>query len=215
MALKDPPDSAARFLPDRRTLPALKRAAAGCTACPLHRLGTQTVFGEGPAHAAIMLIGEQPGDREDIAGRPFVGPAGQLLDRALAEAEIARDRAYVTNAVKHFKWVPRGKRRLHSKPNTMEIRACHPWLEAEIAVVKPQLLVCLGATAAAAVIGPKFRVMRDRGTVVASPLGRALGTVHPSMLLRLEGDDREREYLHFVDDLRAAHAALAGARGAA
>src|SRR5262245_52405469 len=140
MALKDPPDSAARFLPDRLSLPGLRRAAAGCTACPLHRLGTQTVFGEGPAPAELMLIGEQPGDREDIEGHPFVGPAGKLLDRALADAGIPRDRAYVTNAVKHFKWVPRGKRRLHSSPNTMEIRACNPWLKAEIAVVKPQLL---------------------------------------------------------------------------
>jgi DNA polymerase len=215
MGLKDPPDSATRFLPSSLSLSTLARAAANCTACPLHRFGTQTVFGEGPKRAAIMLIGEQPGDREDIEGRPFVGPAGQLLDRALAAAGLPRDRAYVTNAVKHFKWVPRGKRRLHSSPNAMEIRACNPWLKAEIAVVKPQLLVCLGATAAAAVIGAKFRVMRDRGTVVASPLGRALGTVHPSMILRLDEDDRKREYARFVDDLRAAHAAIDDARGAA
>jgi DNA polymerase len=211
MALKDPPDSAARFLPDRPTLPALRRAAAGCTACPLHRLGTQTVFGEGPAGALAMLVGEQPGDREDTAGRPFVGPAGQLLDRALAEAGVDRARAYVTNAVKHFKWVPRGKRRLHASPTMMEIRACRPWLAAEVAAVGPRLLVCLGATAGAAVIGPKFRVMRDRGTIVATPLGRALGTIHPAMILRLDDDARAAAYARFVADLRAAGAALADA----
>jgi uracil-DNA glycosylase family protein len=211
MALKDPPDSAARFLPDHLSLPALRKAAAGCTACPLHRLGTQTVFGEGAPHAPLMLIGEQPGDREDIEGRPFIGPAGLLLDRALAEAGIERSRTYVTNAVKHFKWTPRGKRRMHAKPSMMEIRACNPWLKAEIAAVKPQLVVCLGATAAAAVIGPSFRVMRDRGAVIDSTLApHVLGTIHPSMLLRIEDeDDKQREYARFVADLRTARAALA------
>ncbi len=171
MAIKSPPDSAARFLPEHPTsLAALREAAAVCTACPLHQLGTQTVFGEGPKQADVMFIGEQPGDSEDLAGKPFVGPAGKLLDRALKDAGIDRLQVYVTNAVKHFKWVPRGKRRIHSSPNTMEIRACNPWLRAEILAVKPQILVCLGAVAAAAVIGPKFRVTKDRGRFVPSEL---------------------------------------------
>jgi uracil-DNA glycosylase len=212
MPSKQPPDSAARFLPDDPTdLAALREAAAGCTACPLHQLGTQTVFGEGSKRSVVMFVGEQPGDSEDVAGRPFVGPAGKLLDRALQEAGIDRKRTYVTNAVKHFKWVPRGKRRLHSSPNTMEIRACNPWLRAEIQAVKPRVLVCLGAVAAAAVIGPKFRVTQDRGRFVPSDFAPyVLGTVHPSALLRLEDEESKRiEYGRFVGDLRLVHDALA------
>lgn len=211
MSIKLPPDSATRFLPENPTdLAALREAAAGCTACPLHQLGTQTVFGEGPRRAHVMFVGEQPGDSEDIAGKPFVGPAGQLLDRALKEAGIDRKKTYVTNAVKHFKWVPRGKRRIHSSPNTMEIRACNPWLRAEILAVKPQVLVCLGAVAAAAVIGPKFRVTKDRGRFVPSDLAPyVVGTVHPSMLLRLEDEESKRiEYGRLVEDLRLVHDAL-------
>jgi DNA polymerase len=158
-----------------------------------------------------MFVGEQPGDAEDLAGKPFVGPAGKLLDRALKDAGIDRLQVYVTNAVKHFKWVPRGKRRLHSSPNTMEIRACNPWLRAEILAVKPQILVCLGAVAAAAVIGPKFRVTKDRGRFVPSDLAPyVVGTVHPSMLLRLEDEESKRiEYGRLVEDLRLVHDVLA------
>ncbi|MDB5367591.1 MAG: polymerase [Rhodospirillales bacterium] len=214
MAIKLPPDSAARFLPENPTdLAALRDAAAGCTACPLHQLGTQTVFGEGSKRADVMLVGEQPGDAEDIAGKPFVGPAGKLLDRALKEAGIDRRKTYVTNAVKHFKWVPRGKRRIHSSPNTMEIRACNPWLKAEILAVRPRVLVCLGAIAAAAVIGPKFRVTKDRGRFVPSEFAPyVVGTIHPSMLLRLEDEESKRiEYGRLVEDLRLVHDVLAQA----
>ncbi|GIL41693.1 UdgX family uracil-DNA binding protein [Roseiterribacter gracilis] len=212
MAIKLPPDSAARFLPaNPADLAALREAAAGCTACPLHQLGTQTVFGEGPKTAEVMFIGEQPGDSEDLAGKPFVGPAGKLLDRALKDAGIDRRRTYVTNAVKHFKWVPRGKKRIHSSPNTMQIRACNPWLKAEILAVKPAILVCLGAVAAAAVIGPKFRVTKDRGRFVPSDLAPyVVGTVHPSMILRLEDEESKRiEYGRLVEDLRLVHDVLA------
>jgi uracil-DNA glycosylase family protein len=201
--------SAADFIPPHPTLASLRAAAAGCTGCPLYANATQTVFGEGPAHAPLMLVGETPGDREDLAGRPFVGPAGKLLDRCLEEAGIERAKAYVSNAVKHFKWVPRGKRRIHSKPNAMEIRACKPWIEAEIAVVKPRVLVCLGATAAQALLGRGFSVMRERGRQVASPLAPvALATVHPSALLRGDEENREAEIAHFVADLRVAAKAL-------
>jgi uracil-DNA glycosylase len=203
---RPPPDSARRFLPPDPTIAALRAAAAGCTACPLHLTGTQTVFGEGPEHAVMMLVGEQPGDVEDQRGKPFVGPAGQLLDRCLAAAGIDRSRAYVTNAVKHFKWVPRGKRRLHAKPGALEIRACFPWLEAEIAEVKPKILVCLGSTAAQALIGKEFRVTRQRGEFLQSPLAPyVLATVHPSSLLRAPDEaTRERETGRFIDDLRKA-----------
>lgn len=198
--------TAARFIPPHPTLKTLREAAAHCTACPLYRLGTQTVFGEGPAHAPVMLVGEQPGDYEDRAGKPFVGPAGQLLDRALADAGIDRANAYVTNAVKHFKWTPRGKRRIHSKPSGPEIAACNPWLQAEIALVAPQVLVCLGATAAQALLGRTFRVTKQRGTFIKSNLGpHVIATLHPSALLRLPpGVDSEAEYRHFVRDLRKA-----------
>jgi uracil-DNA glycosylase len=163
----------------------LRTAAADCTACALYRTATQTVFGEGPEGALVMLIGEQPGDAEDLAGHPFVGPAGKLLDRCLAEAAIDRAQTYITNVVKHFKWVPRGTRRIHSKPGSIEIEACFPWLEAEIAAIKPQIIVALGATAAQALFGRAFRVTRDRGRLVPSALAPyALATVHPSALLR-------------------------------
>jgi DNA polymerase len=196
-------DSALDLIPPNPTLPALRKAAAGCTACPLYARATQTVFGEGAEDAPLMLVGEQPGDREDIEGRPFVGPAGSLLDRCLDEAGIDRGKAYVTNAVKHFKWTPRGKRRIHGKPNMGEIRACRPWLEAEIALVKPKVLVCLGATAAQALLGPQFRVTRERGRFLQSALAPyVLATVHPSALLRAPDEAREGEIARFVGDLR-------------
>ena len=195
---------AAALIPDEPDLDRLRAAAAGCTACPLYRNATQTVFGEGPVGAAIMFVGEQPGDSEDLAGRPFVGPAGRLLDRCIKEAGIDRRRVYVTNAVKHFKWVPRGPRRIHSKPGSVEIEACFPWLEAEIAAVAPQIIVALGATAAQALFGKAFRVTRDRGRLVPSVLAPyALATVHPSALLRAPDEEaRRREILRFVEDLR-------------
>ena len=198
--------TAAPLVPERPTLRTLKTAAAGCTACPLHLTGTQTVFGEGVAKAEIMFVGEQPGDQEDLAGRPFVGPAGRLFDTALEEAGIDRRLAYVTNAVKHFKWTARGKRRIHQKPNATEVAACRPWLEAELEVVKPKVLVCLGATAAQALIGRQFRVSKDRGVPVESDLAPVvMATVHPSSILR--SDHRERELDLFVEDLRRAAAA--------
>jgi DNA polymerase len=202
--------TAAAFLPERMSLAALREAARGCTACPLWRCGTQTVFGEGLKRANLMLVGEQPGDKEDLAGRPFVGPAGRLLDEALAEAGIERSEVYVTNAVKHFKWEPRGKRRIHQKPNWGEIAACRPWVEAELAVVAPQVLVCLGATAAQALLGRDVRVTRDRGRPLSSPLAPvAFATVHPSSILRApDPETRRREEALFVEDLRAAAAAL-------
>lgn len=204
-------DTAARFIPPHPTIETLREAARGCTACPLHKTGTQTVFGEGPARAPLMLVGEQPGDQEDLQGRPFVGPAGQLLNRALAQAGIERANAYVTNAVKHFKWTPRGKRRLHAKPSGPEISACSPWLQAEIALVAPHVLVCLGATAAQALLGRDFRVTRQRGTFVKSNLAPyVIATVHPSSLLRLPPQmDAEAEFRHFVADLKTAAEPLA------
>src|SRR5256885_7227197 len=162
--------AALSLIPPRPTLPSLQRAAAGCKACDLWKTGTQTVFGEGPTYARIMFVGEQPGDREDRAGRPFVGPAGLLLDRALVEAGINRDEVYVTNAVKHFKWEPKGKRRIHKKPNSREILACRPWLDAELDVLQPKVVVCLGATAAQALLGKDFRVSQQRGEFIESPL---------------------------------------------
>ena len=202
--------TAAEYLPQRLSLAALREAAGACRACPLWRTGTQTVFGEGGKHARLMLVGEQPGDREDESGRPFVGPAGRLLDEALAEAGIDRADAYLTNAVKHFKWEPRGKRRIHQKPNASELAACRPWLEAELAVVRPQVLVCLGATAAQALLGRGVRVTRDRGRPLESSLAElALATVHPSSILRApDAAARRRERSLFVDDLRVAAAAL-------
>ena len=181
----------------------LRKAAAACTACDLHKTGTQTVFGEGSEGAKAMFVGEQPGDQEDKAGKPFVGPAGQLFDQALEEAGIDRQGVYVTNVVKHFKWVARGKRRIHQKPNAAEVAACRPWLEAELEVVKPRVLVCLGATAAQALLGREFRVTRERGRPVESDLAEnVVATVHPSSILRADPADREREYDAFVNDLR-------------
>jgi uracil-DNA glycosylase len=182
----------------------LQIAAADCKACDLWKIGTQTVFGEGKQTSTVMFIGEQPGDREDLAGRPFVGPAGGLLDKALAEAGIDRTKVYVTNVVKHFKWEPRGKRRIHKKPNAAEINACRPWLDAEIRVIKPRAIVCLGSTAAQAVIGPKFRVSTQRATFVQSPLAPLVtATVHPSSILRAPSDEARREEMaRFVEDLK-------------
>jgi DNA polymerase len=192
--------------PDSRSWSAVREAAKDCEACHLYKRATQTVFGEGPKGARMMLVGEQPGDYEDVAGKPFVGPAGKIMDRALEEAGIDRKEVYVTNAVKHFKWEPRGKRRIHQKPNSREIAACRPWLEAELRIVRPRLVVALGATAAQAIFTPSFRVTRERGKVLSSKLApRVLATVHPSSLLRQPDEaSREREYKHFVADLRAA-----------
>jgi DNA polymerase len=186
------------------SLSRLREEAAGCRRCPLWQTGTQTVFGEGAAGAAVVLVGEQPGDQEDRAGRPFVGPAGRVLDEALELAGIDRSTAYVTNAVKHFKWTARGKRRIHAKPSWSEIAACRPWLEAELAAVEPTVLVCLGATAAQALLGRQFRVTRQRGTWVDSDLAEHVtATIHPSAILRQgTGEDRHREMAAFVDDLR-------------
>jgi uracil-DNA glycosylase family protein len=198
------------LIPDRPSLGRLREAARGCQACDLYKRGTQTVFGEGASRAALMLVGEQPGDVEDLRGHPFVGPAGKLLDRALVEAGIDRAAVYVTNVVKHFKWEPRGKRRIHKKPNAGEITACRPWLDAEIAVVKPRAIVCLGATAAQALLGRTFKVTAHRGQPMASPLASiVVATVHPSSLLRAPDDEtRRRETKRFVSDLRAVALAL-------
>src|SRR4051812_1200176 len=203
---KDETDWRPAPAPATSSLTTLRRAAKGCTACHLYRHATQTVFGEGPKGATLMLLGEQPGDQEDLAGKPFVGPAGKILDRALEDAGIDRNEVYVTNTVKHFKWEPRGKRRIHKKPNSREIAACRPWLEAELGAVRPNLLVCMGATAAQAVLGPSFRVTRERGKVLESELAsKVVATVHPSSLLRQPDEEsREREYKLFVADLRAA-----------
>jgi len=192
--------------PDTTSLSAVREAANDCEACHLYKRATQTVFGEGPKSATMMLVGEQPGDYEDVAGKPFVGPAGKIMDQALEEAGIDRKEVYVTNAVKHFKWEPRGKRRIHQKPNSREIAACRPWLEAELRIVKPKLVVAMGATAAQTIFGSTFRVTRERGKVLSSKLApRVLATVHPSSLLRQPDEaSRQREYKHFVNDLRAA-----------
>jgi uracil-DNA glycosylase family protein len=200
-------------MPARKTLGALREAAKGCRGCDLYKQATQTVFGEGRPNARVMLVGEQPGHEEDLAGRPFVGPAGRLLDRALEAAGIPRDDVYVTNVVKHFKWEPRGKRRIHAKPNQMEIGACLPWLQAELDVVKPEAVVCLGATAAQALLGPRFRVTQQRGKWLSSPIApRVLATVHPSAILRAPDDEaRHREFDALVDDLRQVRALLKAA----
>ena len=188
-----PTESAADLIPNRPTLAAVREAAKNCRACDLWRRGTQTVFGEGARDAELMFVGEQPGDAEDLAGRPFVGPAGRLLDRALEEAGIDRSVVYVTNVVKHFKWEPRGKRRIHKKPNAGEIAACRPWLDTEIALVKPRAIVCLGATAAQALLGRQFKVTAHRGEFVPSPLAPlVLATVHPSSLLRAPDEETRR-----------------------
>jgi DNA polymerase len=205
-----PNKPATNLIPSRPTLPAVRAAAKDCTACDLYKRGTQTVFGEGARTAEIMFVGEQPGDQEDLMGRPFVGPAGKLLDRTLAEAGIDRRTVYVTNVVKHFKWEPRGKRRIHKKPNAGEIAACRPWLDAEVQLVKPRAIVCLGATAAQALLGRAFRLTAHRGEFIASPLASlVLATVHPSSLLRAPDDEtRRRETKRFIDDLRTVARAL-------
>jgi len=197
-------DSAGSLIPEQLTLPGLKKAAADCKACDLWENATQTVFGEGKRSATVLFIGEQPGNDEDLQGKPFVGPAGRLLDQALEEAGIDRRQTYVTNVVKHFKWEPRGKRRIHKKPNTTEIQACRPWLEAEIATVKPRVIVCLGATAAQTLLGRDIRVSRQRGQLIPSPLAPAvIATVHPSSILRAP-DERSRhlEMQLFISDLK-------------
>ncbi len=199
------------LFPGEPSLPALRAAAASCQACDLWRQATQTVFGEGSPNAPVMLVGEQPGNEEDLAGHPFVGPAGRLLDRALADAGIARDQAYVTNVVKHFKWEPRGgNRRIHAKPNSVEIAACRPWLQAEMDLVRPHVLVCLGATAAQALLGRQFRVTQSRGQWVESSLAPyVLATVHPSSILRApDSTARHAEMARFVHDLHLVTAVL-------
>jgi uracil-DNA glycosylase len=198
------PWTAAPFVPSNPTLRKLKIASVGCTGCPLWKIGTQTVFGEGSAVAKVLFVGEQPGNDEDLKGKPFIGPAGKLLDKCLAEAGIDRKQAYVTNAVKHFKWEPRGKRRLHKKPSAREVAACRPWLDAEIALLKPKVIVALGATAAQALLGKAFRVTQHRGKIIPSSLAPyVLATVHPSSLLRAPDEATRRlETERFVKDLR-------------
>jgi uracil-DNA glycosylase family protein len=210
VAKRDRSTSAGELIPKRPTIATIRAAARTCQACDLYKRGTQTVFGEGGSKAALMLVGEQPGDQEDLSGHPFVGPAGKLLDRALAEAGIDRASVYVTNVVKHFKWEPRGKRRIHKKPNAGEIAACRPWLDTEIQLVKPRAVICLGATAAQALLGRTFKVTAHRGEFVPSPLAPLLlATVHPSSLLRERDEEtRRRETERFVDDLRKVARAL-------
>jgi DNA polymerase len=202
--------SAADYLPENRSLPVMKEAVQSCQGCDLYRHATQAVFGEGAKHAVAMFIGEQPGDREDRQGSPFVGPAGRILDQALEEAGIDRKAVYVTNAVKHFKFEERGKRRIHKKPSAAEVAACRPWLEAEIQAVKPRILVALGATAAASIAGKQLQVMRDRGQFFPHELaGEVTVTVHPSALLRIDDPDQKKtEYERFVEDLRGIRARL-------
>ena len=203
--------SAAEFVPEENSLSAVRAAAARCHGCPLWQAATQTVFGEGPREARVMLVGEVPGDQEDRAGRPFVGPAGRLLDRALEAAGVERGDAYVTNAVKHFKWEPRGKRRLHRRPTPAEIDACRPWLRKEIELVRPLVLVCLGATASQALLGRAFRVSEERGKFIPSALAPyVMATIHPSALLRLPGDRaRAAEMQRFISDLELVRGVLA------
>ena len=205
-------DTAAPLVPERPTLTRLREAAAGCRACPLWKTGTQTVFGEGLTKAEIVFVGEQPGDREDREGRPFVGPAGRVLDEALDEVGIDRRLAYVTNAVKHFKWEGRGKRRIHQKPNAEELAACRPWLDAELSVLRPEVLVALGATAAQSLLGRSFRVTKQRGVPVESDLApNVLATVHPSSILRAPDEAARHEaYAAFVADLRVVRGLLGG-----
>jgi uracil-DNA glycosylase len=203
-------ESAAEYVPPEPTLARLREAAAECHGCSLWRNAMQTVFGEGDEHAPVMLVGEQPGDQEDLQGRPFVGPAGRVLDDALAEAGIDRSATYLTNAVKHFNFVPRGKRRIHAKPTWSETVACRPWLEAELAVVQPRILVCLGATAAQSLLGKQFRVTKQRGEWIESDLAELVtATIHPSAILRQrDADARHAELARFVDDLRRVAEAL-------
>jgi DNA polymerase len=202
--------SAAEQVPDHPTLASVRAAAKDCRACELWKRGTQTVFGEGGRRAELMFVGEQPGDQEDLTGHPFIGPAGKMLDRALEQAGIDRSLVYVTNVVKHFKWEPRGKRRIHKKPSGAEIAACRPWLDTEVALVRPRAIVCLGATAAQALLGKSFKVTAHRGEFLDSPLAPiVLATVHPSSLLRApDPETRRAETERFVADLRAVAARL-------
>lgn len=202
--------SAAPFVPPSTSIRTLSAAAHACRGCDLYKTATQVVFGEGPKSARVVLIGEQPGDQEDRQGEPFVGPAGALLDRALAEAGIVRQDAYLTNAVKHFKWEPRGKRRIHKKPRVSEVKACRPWLEAELRAIGPSVIVCLGATAAQSVFGSAFKLMAQRGEVLTSPLGdRVVATIHPSAVLRAtDSEGRKAAYDMLVADLRTVAAVL-------
>jgi DNA polymerase len=194
----------------------LREAAQQCRGCDLWKRGTQTVFGEGKAGAEVMLVGEQPGNDEDLQGRPFVGPAGRVLDKGLEAAGIDRDDVYVTNAVKHFKWEPRGKRRIHKKPNAMQIAACRPWFDEEVKAVRPKVIVCLGATAAQALLGPKFKVTQDRGRIISTGDVPIIATVHPSSILRATDDEsRHSEMARFIDDLRVVAAQISGKRRAA
>jgi DNA polymerase len=198
-------DTAARFIPPKASLAQLKNISKGCTACDLYKGGTQTVFGSGARQARVVFVGEQPGSEEDLKGEPFVGPAGKILDKALVSAGIDRDETYVTNIVKHFKWEPRGKRRIHKKPNALEIAACKPWFEAEVARLKPEVVVCLGATAAQAILGRGFKVTQQRGKPITdSPYApTVIATVHPSSILRAPDDDtRHEEMRKFIDDLK-------------
>jgi DNA polymerase len=211
--------SAFTFIPERPTIPKLWEAAQGCTACDLYKHATQAVLGEGPRRASAFFIGEQPGDQEDLAGHPFVGPAGKVLDEALIAAGIPRDEVFVTNAVKHFKWEPRGKKRIHQKPNAGEVKACRPWLETELAIVKPEIIVCLGATAAQSLMGPAFRITRDHGLFFPTAWAPWLtATLHPSAILRMpDREKREEARAQLLDDLRKvadklAAVAVAGAR---
>jgi uracil-DNA glycosylase family protein len=206
--------SAADFLPERTTLPAMREAVQGCRGCELYEGTTQAVFGEGPDDARVVMVGEQPGDKEDLAGRPFVGPAGGLLDRGIEDAGLSRDEVYITNVVKHFRFVQRGKKRIHKKPDMEHIRACAPWLEAELARIGPEVLVLLGATAAQAILGRTFRVTQQRGTFVESPLAPLVtATVHPSSILRAETEeDRRVAFDGFVEDLRKVATALRSPR---
>ncbi len=199
-----PEDPAQKKIPSTPSLQGLAKIAKNCKACELWKRGTQTVFGEGEPDSTVMFVGEVPGDQEDLAGKPFVGPAGNLLNKALAEAGIDRGKAYVTNAVKHFNWEPRGKRRIHKKPSAAEIAACRPWLDAEISRLKPKVIVCLGATAAQALLGKDFRVTQHRGEFIDSPLAPCVAaTVHPSSILRAPDDDtRHEEMKRFVADLK-------------
>jgi DNA polymerase len=200
-ATRNPYPTAAEFVPETRSMSALREAVQGCRGCPLYANATQAVFGEGLTSSEVMLVGEQPGDQEDRAGAPFVGPAGKVLDRALAEAGIDRTRAYVTNAVKHFKWKARGQRRIHDKPSWTEVTACRPWLDAELALVKPRALVLMGATAGQSMLGRTFRVTQHRGVAIPSDLAELVSaTIHPSAVLR--GEDRDELFAGLVDDLR-------------
>lgn len=199
------------FLPDELSYRALKAASMECRGCDLYRNATQTVFGEGQISSGVIFVGEQPGDEEDLTGRPFVGPAGRLFDKALEEAGIDREKIYLTNTVKHFKWKPKGKRRIHEKPNASEINACDPWLRSEIALIKPRILVCLGATAAQALLGKQFRVTQMRGQWLDSPLAKkTIATIHPSAILRTPDDLRDKAYSDFVSDLVVIAEAIGG-----